>query len=287
MLAEVAEQATAGSEIDETVSHLTSDDAENLDERGRDELARVGFAWRKLNMGLLALLFFGSVIAAAISGAVGFGGALLLLPLLIRVIGPEAAVPLLTVAQLVGNLSRALFGVRSIAWKPALIFLIAAMPSAVVGSYCFVAMPKALMTRTIGVALLLFLGVRASGMASFEMTLPRLAAAGVVVGFLSGLVGSAGPLGAAAFLALDLPPLSYIATEATTAVAMHATKMTVYVHFLSFDVKARSLALLLSVGMIVGSWLGKKSVERLPATKFRLLVGGLLLIFALQMVIWG
>ena len=240
-----------------------------------------------MNAGILALLFLGSVVAAAISGAVGFGGALLLLPLLTRIIGPETAVPLLTVAQLVGNLSRAVFGARSIAWKPAVIFLLTAMPAALAGSYCFVALPKALITRVIGIALLLFVGLKASGVLNFEMTRRRLAGAGLVVGFLSGLVGSAGPLGAAAFLALNLSPVSYIATEATTAVAMHATKMTVYAHFLSFDAKAKWIALLLSAGMIVGSWLGKKTVERLPAEKFRVLVGGLLVVLALQMIVFG
>ena len=249
--------------------------------------ARDRFTGSGRNAGILVLLFLGSVVAAAISGAVRFGGALLLLPLLARVVGTEAAVPLLTVAQLVGNLSRAVFGARSIAWKPAVIFLLAAMPAALAGSYCFVAMPKALITRSIGVALLLFVGLKALGILKFEMTRPRLAGAGAVVGFLSGLVGSAGPLGAAAFLALELPPVSYIATEATTAVAMHATKITVYAHFLPFDAKAKWLALLLSAGMLVGSWLGKKTVERLPAKKFRVLVGGLLVIVALQMIIVG
>ena len=51
------------------------------------------------------LLFTGSFLAAAISGAAGFGGALLLLPLLSRTIGTTLAVPVLTLAQLIGNLS--------------------------------------------------------------------------------------------------------------------------------------------------------------------------------------
>lgn len=41
-------------------------------------------------------------MAAAVSGVAGFGGALLLLPLLTHTVGARAAVPLLTVAQRVG-----------------------------------------------------------------------------------------------------------------------------------------------------------------------------------------
>ena len=195
--------------------------------------------------------------------------------------------PLLTVAQLVGNLSRALFSARSIAWRAVAVFLVTAVPGAVVGSWCFVALPRETITRVIGTVLLLFIGMKTSGRLKFEMTEPRLASAGAVVGFLSGLVGSAGPLGAAAFLSLDLPPISYVATEATATVVMHATKMTVYAHFLSFDGAARRLALLLSLGMVVGSWIGKKTIEHLPVATFRKLVTGLLVVLALQMVILG
>ena len=42
------------------------------------------------------LLFIGAFVASAISGAAGFGGALLLLPLLTRTVGAELAVPLPT-----------------------------------------------------------------------------------------------------------------------------------------------------------------------------------------------
>ena len=51
-------------------------------------------------------LFVGAFIAAAVSGAAGFGGALLLLPLLNRTVGSSLAVPLLTLTQLLGNASR-------------------------------------------------------------------------------------------------------------------------------------------------------------------------------------
>ena len=67
---------------------------------------------------MYGLLFIGSFIAAAISGAAGFGGALLLLPLLSKTIGTTMAVPVLTIAQLIGNLSRAFLGFKQIKWKP-------------------------------------------------------------------------------------------------------------------------------------------------------------------------
>lgn len=233
------------------------------------------------------LLFVGAVIAAAVSGSVGFGGALLLLPLLTRTVGPTLGVPLLTVAQLVGNLSRALFGARAIAWRPALAFLVTAVPASVAGSYCFVELPGALATRLIGAAILVLVVLKWRSPVDLAIHTRHLAAAGAAVGFLSGLVGSAGPLGAAAFLSLDLPPVAYIATEATTAVAMHATKLLVYRHFVPFDAMAWRLAALLSGAMVLGTWVGKKTVERLSVERFRMVVGGLLVALALQMIVFG
>lgn len=81
-------------------------------------------------------------LAATVSGAAGFGGALLLLPMLAFTVGGKAAVPILTVAQLLGNLSRAGFGWRDIRWRPALLFSLGAVPASLLGSRLFVAMPS-------------------------------------------------------------------------------------------------------------------------------------------------
>lgn len=105
------------------------------------------------------LLFIGSFIAAAISGAAGFGGALLLLPLLTKTIGTTMAVPVLTIAQLIGNLSRAFFGFKQIKWEPVLMFILGAVPMSILGAFSFVQVPKEIITRGIGLdCLLLALG---------------------------------------------------------------------------------------------------------------------------------
>jgi uncharacterized membrane protein YfcA len=61
------------------------------------------------NLILLAgAAFVGSLLAAV----AGFGGAAILLPLLVAAFGVREAIPILTVAQLLGNLSRAWFSLR-------------------------------------------------------------------------------------------------------------------------------------------------------------------------------
>jgi len=136
----------------------------------------------------LILLFVAAFVAAAISGAAGFGGALLLLPLLVATVGVKQAVPLLTIAQFIGNLSRAGFGFKQIHWKPVGLFLLGAIPLSIFGALSFVQLPKELVTRAIGAAILVFVTLKYFGLIKIKTGRVVLITGGGAVGFLSGLV---------------------------------------------------------------------------------------------------
>ena len=82
-------------------------------------------------------------------------------------------------------------------------------------------------------------------------------AARTVVGFLSPLVGSAGPLGAAVFLSLRPPKTAYAACEPVTATLMPASKGGV-------DGRAALLGPALGASMVLNSWTGRKLIVRMP-----------------------
>jgi uncharacterized membrane protein YfcA len=234
-----------------------------------------------------ALLFIAAFAAAAISGAAGFGGALLLLPLLVATVGVTEAVPLLTIAQLIGNLSRAGFGFSQIQWKPVGLFLLGAAPLSILGALSFVQFPKEWVTRAIGAAILVFVVLKYFGVLKIKGGSSLLVVGGSVVGFLSGLVGSAGPLGAAIFLSLGLPPVAYIASEATTALAMHGIKAVVYQHYITLDREFWFLAVLMGAAMILGTWSAKRVIEQMPREKFQMFVAILLVAIAGYMLAHG
>lgn len=235
----------------------------------------------------VVFLFVAAYFAALVSGAAGFGGALLLLPMLVATVGVEQAVPLLTLAQLIGNLSRAGLGLRQICWLPVGWFLLGALPFSLVGARLFVELPGSWATRAIGLMIIAFVALHHFGGMRLENSRRLLVLGGAVVGFLSGLIGSAGPLGAAVFLSLGLPPLAYVASEAVTALAMHGIKTLVYQHFIAFDREFWWLAALIGAAMILGTWSAKRVIERLPRKTFHTLVTVLLLAVATRMVILG
>lgn len=235
----------------------------------------------------LLILFFGALTAAALSGSAGFGGALLLLPLLTRVVGPELAVPLLTLAQIVGNASRVWLGFHQIRWRPVGLFLSTALPGAVLGALCFVSIPRSVLVRSTGAAILVYVLLRLSGRLRLAPGPGAFLVVGGVSGFLSGLVGSSGPLGSAVFLSLDLPPLAYVASDAMTSLLVHLAKTATYQSRLHFSGRVWLLAGVLGAAMILGTWLSRWLVERMPPERFRRYVTVLLGAIATQMLVCG
>lgn len=233
------------------------------------------------------LLFLAAYFAAILSGTAGFGGALLLLPLLIEVVGTMHAVPLLTVIQFIGNLARVCFGFQQIQWKPVSLFLLSAIPFSILGAVSFVELPKDLITRYIGAAILLFVMLKYVGVLNLKISPFLLIAGGSLVGFLSGLLGSAGPLGSAIFLSLGLSPVAYIASEGTTALAIHGVKIITYHQYIILDQDLWLLVAFMGVAMIAGSWSAKQVIEYMPQKKFERYVTVLLVVLAIYLIVYG
>jgi uncharacterized membrane protein YfcA len=55
---------------------------------------------------VVGVIVVATLTASTLAAVAGFGGAAIMLPILVWAIGVRDAVPLLTVAQLMGNLSR-------------------------------------------------------------------------------------------------------------------------------------------------------------------------------------
>jgi uncharacterized membrane protein YfcA len=253
----------------------------------RGRLARRACACHTAAVSLEPILLIGAFLAAVLSGATGFGGALLLLPLLTHVLGPALAVPLLTVSQLLGNLARAGLGWREIRWRPVGLFLITSVPAAALGALSFVALPKGAATRVLAAGILAFLALRWLSVKALRPSRSLLLGGGAVVGALSGLIGTAGPFGAAVFLSLELPPQAYVASEAVTAAAMHGVKSVVYGSALDPGPSFWPLAAALGLATIAGTWVGRRVISHAPPRPFAIVVSLLLAGVAVEMLVAG
>ncbi|WP_444641039.1 sulfite exporter TauE/SafE family protein [Caproiciproducens sp. R1] len=233
------------------------------------------------------ILILSSFIAAFVSGAAGFGGALLLLPVVTACVGAEVAVPVLTIAQLIGNLARMVFGIKQIDWKSVGLFCATALPLTALGAFGFSVLPKDIVTRCIGGALIILVLIKMIKKLEFKNGKRAMIIGGAATGLLSGLAGSGGPVGAAAFLTLGLPPVAYIASEATTATAMHILKTVIYSKLVGLDLLALLTGLAMGAAMIAGTFAANRIIKKIEKGKFQIYVAALLCVVGIYMLIFG
>lgn len=208
-------------------------------------------------------------VAATLAAVSGFGGAAVLLPVLVATFGPRAAVPILTVAQLVGNGSRVWFNRREVDARVVGWFALGGIPLAVVGGLLFATAPLRVLTRVIGGFLLLIvLWRRVRPGVVWSPSLRSFTLIGAASSLVSAIVGSVGPLMAPLFLAYGLVKGAYIGTEAAATVVMHLTKLAVYRQSAVLPNTAVLAGLALAPIMIAGSWTGQRIVDRLPERAF-------------------
>ena len=237
-----------------------------------------------MQYGILIITAFG---AALISGAAGFGGSLLLLPVITACIGAEAAVPVLTISQLIGNIARMVSGWKQIDWRSVGLFSLTSLPLAALGALGFSVLPKDIVTRIIGLALILFVIIKLARKRELPKGNSTLLIGGAVTGGVSGLAGSGGPIGAAVFLSLDLPPVAYIASEAATATAMHILKTIVYSKMSSLEWMSVAIGLLMGISMIGGTFVANRFIKKKDKKKFQKYVACLLCVVGAYMLIVG
>ena len=221
----------------------------------------------------LTLLAVVAFIAALLAAVTGFGGAAVLLPMLVFVFGVREAIPILTVAQLIGNGSRVWFNRRELDWRVVAWFALGGVPMALVGGFLFAHAPLKALTRVLGAFLILIVVIRhLPKFKGFKVPLRAFALIGAASSFLSALLGSVGPLMAPFFLAYGLVKGAYIGTEALSTVVMHVAKLIAYHETAVLPLHAVLSGLALGPLMVAGSFAGKRVVDRLPERVFVLII---------------
>lgn len=215
---------------------------------------------------LLAAVAF---VAATLAAVTGFGGAAVLLPALVAAFGVRDAIPILTVAQLIGNGSRVWLNRREVNLAVVGWFAVGGVPLALAGGWLFARAPLAALTRLLGVFLILVVVWRRTHPGPPRRPpLRSFALIGAGASFLSALLGSVGPIMAPFFLAYGLVRGAYIGTEALATVVMHVAKLVAYRQAAILSGGAVLAGLALGPIMVAGSWAGKRIVDRMPERVF-------------------
>lgn len=231
------------------------------------------------------ILAFVGLIAGLLSGSVGFGGGMVLLPVITYFYGIEVAVPVSTIAQLMSNLSRVLIGRKHVDWKAVARFLLLAIPFTALGAIGFAKINKAPMTIALCLGLILFAIMKLRGKLHLPHRPATMIVGGGVTGLINGLLGISGPLSSAVFLTLELAPVSYIASEAAAAAAMHVVKIIVYGKLSLMSWQILLSGLFIGCAMMAGNFVSMRLIHNVNKKKYQKVVALVMIAVSLWLIV--
>jgi uncharacterized membrane protein YfcA len=233
---------------------------------------------------LLFVLAVG-LVAGTISGIVGTGSSIMLMPVLVYAYGPKQAVPIMAVAAVLANVSRILAWWREVDWRACAAYSLTGVPAAALGARTLLALPSRAVDISIGLFLIAMVPARhALARHQLKFSLWHLALGGAVIGYLTGIVVSTGPLSVPLFLFYGLNRGAFLATEAASSLGLYFSKSVTFQRFgaLTGDVALKGL--IAGASLMFGAFIAKRFVLRLEPEVFRLVMDAIMLMAGLAML---
>ena len=102
---------------------------------------------------------------------------------------------------------------------------------------------------------------------------------------MNGLLGISGPLSSAVFLSIELAPVSYIASEATAAAAMHIVKALVYGKLNLMHVNIFLNGIGIGCAMMIGNFIAMRCIRNVNKKLYQKIVAGIMIAVSLWLII--
>ncbi|AJX35540.1 sulfite exporter TauE/SafE family protein [Burkholderia oklahomensis] len=234
-----------------------------------------------------AIVLLIGVVAGVVSGVIGTGASIMLLPPLVFYFGPRQAVPIMAIAAVLGNVSRAYVWRSDIAWKACFAYSITAAPAAALGAHTLWVLKPQWVDCALGVFFLSMIPYRyIASRNEFTLSAWQLSAAGAVVGYLTGIVFSTGPLTLPIFTAYGLLKGGLLATEAAASLVVYASKLAAFGQLGGLPLDVVIKGVLVGASLSAGISLGKAVTLRLSTTAFHRLLD-LVMLSAGTTLLWG
>jgi hypothetical protein len=232
----------------------------------------------------LATLIVG-VIAGTISGVVGTGASILLLPILVYRYGPQYAVPVMAIAALMSNAGKMAAWWRDIDWRACLCYALPGIPAAALGAKTLLVLPPRVVDVALGVFFLGMIPLRRRRRSRHaRVSGGMLAAGGAAIGFVTGIALSTGPLSIPLFAAYGLTRGALLATEAAASLALMATKAATFGALGALPSPALLQGVTIGAAVMAGSFLGKAIVQRMSPHLFERAIDAVLLLAGVAMI---
>lgn len=219
-------------------------------------------------------LTLASSISWFISTLAGGGSPIVLIPLVNFLLGSGAVAPVITTGMLLGNIQRVFLFWRYINWTVTLWYLPGAIAGAILGAYTFTQIHLEWLQLLIG--LFLVISVISLWLKKKETTFLVLAwhflPAGFVYAFVSGLIGSSGPVLNPLYLKYGLLKEEMIATKASNVVVIHVAKILTYFALGALTPQYLGYGLVIGLAAAPANLLGRYVLRKMNERNFRQIV---------------
>jgi uncharacterized membrane protein YfcA len=232
-----------------------------------------------------AFVLLVGLAAGALSGIIGTGSSIILLPILVYQFGPKQAVPIMAVAAMMSNIAKVMSWWREVDWRAFAAYTIPGVPAAALGARTLLVLPPRLVDMALGAFFLAMIPARRWLHAhDFSIRLWQLAMAGGVIGYITGIVLSTGPLSVPAFTSYGLLKGAFLSTEAASSLALMVSKVATFQRLGALPEAALIQGLIIGASVMAGSFVGKAVVQRMSIRTFQHVLDAMLLCSGLSLV---
>jgi uncharacterized membrane protein YfcA len=231
------------------------------------------------------------LVAGTISGIVGTGSSIMLMPVLVYQYGPKQAVPIMAIAAIMSNFSRILAWWRDVDWRACAAYSVTGIPAAALGARTLLTLPSHAVDISIGLFLIAMVPARHwLARHEYKLSLWHVALGGAVIGYLTGIVVSTGPLSVPLFLFYGLSKGAFLATEAASSLGLYVSKSVTFQRFGALTPDVAIQGLIAGSSLMAGAFIAKPLLVKLNPDIFRLVMDGIMLLAGASMLvnaIWG
>lgn len=233
-----------------------------------------------------SILLSAAMGTAALSAVIGMAGGIILLAIMLLFLPVELVIPVHAAAQLISNGTRVLVYLRHVQWKVWALFSGPAVIGILAGRQLFAAIDPEHLRYILGIFILIatYLPKPKGGEA---WPLWPFSIAGAIAGTIGMIVGAMGPIIAPFFLHAKLLKEKLIATKAVCQATVHVLKLIAF-GTLGFSFTEHSWLIgALGAAVIVGTYVGKRTLQHISERTFVILVKIALTAIALKLLFIG
>jgi len=233
------------------------------------------------------LVFAAGVFGGAVASVAGFGIGSLLTPAIAATSGAKLAVAAVSIPHIIGTSIRFWRFRREVDWPIVRSFGFTSAAGGLTGALLNTWATSRALELVFGSLLIVAGASQVTGYAKRWRLRGSLAwLGGALSGFFGGLVGNQGGIRTAAMLGFDVDKRRFVATTTAVALMIDLARVPVYLAVATADLlRIWPTIALAAIGVVIGTLFGEKVLARVPETKFRVVVGMLLLLLGLSFLI--